>query len=1130
MKASGILVAAVGIALASLGALEIVAWLGSQPFVLAQIASLHASPERGALVLVSGLYFVGVVRRREHLASAAALLLFGIAAARLIDASGAEGHDFGISLLGAAGYALLALAMLGLARGGGQRTAAITGAIAALPLIGAVFFLVVFIVDATTTTPTATPLQISPYVAGMLGAASLTVLLLAANRWRSGGHFSSRFLLFASMGSFASMAVTVWLAVVWSNYVSAMTDAERDLVAATNFIDTYAERAIEGPNLIVDNTAAAVQFVNGQPTLPAAAAVQITSAETLLPQTRGLGIADADGNMVFITIGRKANFNIADRPYFIAHSYGSPSYLGADLLLRSDNATRAFTYSRRLERPDGSFGGVVVIAMDGQHFDPIFARLGFDDSAVAALLKRDGGLLTASGKRRAGPPSWAAMPALAFLGNPANADADQITFGELDDAVPRLVASHINAEHGFVVVTSMTEADILARWRRTVVSTAVVLLLALGAGGALAWVCHRSILREETTQKRSQDLLSFQNAVLESAPSAIVAFDQVGRVTLFNRAAEELFGYPAAEIVGKANPERLFDPDELAARAAALRPGAPADISVVIGRRTATARTEREWTCVRADGSRVPVMIVVSPFADVRGRLEGFLAVITGISARLQAERDLRYSEARVRAVLDNVIDGIITINERGIIQSLNPAVERIFGYTADELLHQNVKILMGEPYHAAHDGYLHNYLSTGRAKIIGIGREVEGRRKDGDIFPLDLAVSQVDLDGRAMFIGVVRDLSESKRVERMKAEFVSTVSHELRTPLTAIRGSLSLVNSGVLGEIDESVKELTVVAEQSSERLVRLINDILDVEKIGSGQLTLTIRPVKVDEAVARAVTDTRAFAQQFSVSLAVAESAPDATVAADFDRLVQVFTNLISNAAKFSRENGVVTLAVVEGDGHVLISVADTGIGIPEEFKTRIFNKFAQADGSDSKAKGGTGLGLNITKSLVERMDGRIWFESEAGVGTTFFVEMPLLAARATPEAADGDRPRILHLEDDEAIRTIVAHQIGALAEVHGAASVVEGLALADRAPWDVAILDLGLADGNGLELVPRLHTADGLPTPVIVFSALDRPPPDLPPSVKRCLVKSRATDRELAEAVRALCPAATIPEETP
>jgi signal transduction histidine kinase len=224
-----------------------------------------------------------------------------------------------------------------------------------------------------------------------------------------------------------------------------------------------------------------------------------------------------------------------------------------------------------------------------------------------------------------------------------------------------------------------------------------------------------------------------------------------------------------------------------------------------------------------------------------------------------------------------------------------------------------------------------------------------------------------------------------------VKQEFTSTLSHELRTPLTSIIGALQLINAGIVGDVPKDVAELTVVAERNGQRLLDLINDLLDVEKIESGKLTLEPEVLAVDELVQEAMVLNKAFGDRFRVRFALDGELPGRRVLADRKRLLQVMTNLLSNAAKFSPEGDVVHIALEEQGPNVRVAVHDRGPGIPEAFRSRIFGRFAQADSTASRQKGGTGLGLAICKRLIEMMHGKIAFEDRPGGGTTFWFELP-------------------------------------------------------------------------------------------------------------------------------------------
>lgn len=391
------------------------------------------------------------------------------------------------------------------------------------------------------------------------------------------------------------------------------------------------------------------------------------------------------------------------------------------------------------------------------------------------------------------------------------------------------------------------------------------------------------------------------------------------------------------------------------------------------------------------DAHLIPVEVSIQLLSEP-GQEPLFVNVVRDITERKAAERVMRENAQYTQAILDNVIDGIITIDSRGTIQSINLAGENIFRYKAAEIVGKNVKLLMPEPYHSEHDGYLQNYHATAIPRVIGSGREVEGRRKDGSVFPMDLAVSKSVHQGQPLFIGLVRDITERKRVDSMKTEFVSTVSHELRTPLTSISGALGLIAGGALGELPEQARLMLDIAYKNSKRLAVLIDDLLDMDKLAAGNMQLDLQVQLLMPLVEQTLAAVSAYGDQHQVRFALIERADQAQVRVDGGRLQQVLTNFLANAVKFSPSGAQVEVAVrLQQDG-VRVEVIDHGPGIPGEFCKRIFQKFSQADSSDSRQKGGTGLGLAISKELIERMNGVIGFDSEEGRGARFYFQLPI------------------------------------------------------------------------------------------------------------------------------------------
>ncbi|MFZ6656688.1 PAS domain S-box protein [Undibacterium sp. TJN19] len=369
------------------------------------------------------------------------------------------------------------------------------------------------------------------------------------------------------------------------------------------------------------------------------------------------------------------------------------------------------------------------------------------------------------------------------------------------------------------------------------------------------------------------------------------------------------------------------------------------------------------------------------------------------ISERKAAEESLRDHAAHTSSIVDNVLDGIITLNEEENILSVNNAAAHIFGYEIDELLGKNIRLLMPAAFHNANHNAEDNEISgiQGIKDIIGIGSEVEARRQDGSSFPMDLSISAVKRRGKPLYIGLMRDITARKRIEKIKNEFISTVSHELRTPLTSISGALGLISGGALGSFPERMKQMMDIANKNCLRLTFLINDLLDMEKLSAGKMVFHFQVCPLAELLTQAIEANQTFGAQRQVSLHLASDLPRLNVSVDTQRFMQVLSNLLSNAIKYSPENGIVEISAETGTENrhqrVRISVMDHGAGIPHEFRDRIFQKFAQADSSDTRLNGGTGLGLAITRELVERMHGEIGFDSVPGQGAKFYIDLPVI-----------------------------------------------------------------------------------------------------------------------------------------
>ncbi len=410
-----------------------------------------------------------------------------------------------------------------------------------------------------------------------------------------------------------------------------------------------------------------------------------------------------------------------------------------------------------------------------------------------------------------------------------------------------------------------------------------------------------------------------------------------------------------------------------------------------------TARLQQWVDASRANADRMLTIFFVAlvSVAIFFGVL--FLFIVREMAERKQAEEALRESEARMRAIFDTAVDGIVTIDEHGTIEHFNPAAERMFGYTEAEVVEKNVSMLMPSPYHEAHDGYLAHYLQTGEKKIIGIGREVVGLRKDGTIFPMDLAVGETRQGERRMFTGTVRDISERKQAEEQRdrllqelesaneelKNFGYVVSHDLKAPLRAIGSLADWLSTDYADKFDDEGKEHMRLLISRVHRMDGLIDGILQYSRVGR----VKEMAIAVDlNHLVREVIDLLAPPENITVS--IGNSLP--TVMAEPTRIQQVFQNLLSNAIKYmDKPEGEIRIACVAEGRQWKFSITDNGPGIDQQHFEKIFQLFQTLAPRDRVES--TGVGLALVKKIVEMYGGRIWVESTVGRGSTFFFTLP-------------------------------------------------------------------------------------------------------------------------------------------
>ncbi len=471
-------------------------------------------------------------------------------------------------------------------------------------------------------------------------------------------------------------------------------------------------------------------------------------------------------------------------------------------------------------------------------------------------------------------------------------------------------------------------------------------------------------------------------AINDASPLGIFRTDAEGRCVYTNRKYEELTGLNAEQVRGDGWSQAVHPED----RARVLH-----GWRRVVEKRVPTAGGTHRL--LRSNGKVLWVSVKAAAIQE-DGQITGYTGSLEDITASYEAERALKENREQLTLALDGsnlalfdwqVTTGEVHLSERWSIilgGAPEPTVTTIQALEA--LVHPEDAPELRRHLYGVLKGNALRYHVEHRVKThYGDWKWIASRAK----------VVERDETGRAIRVtGTNADITDRKEVERLKNEFIATVSHELRTPLTSIIGSLELLKETGAEKLSADSTTFLDMAIKNSERLAALINDVLDIEKIEAGKTEFALKPLAAADFLRHAIEVNQMYAQRFGVAFRLEPGVPDARVLADEARLLQVTTNLLSNAAKFSPHGQVVSVSAAERDGMLRVCVTDRGAGIPEAFRNRIFEKFAQADSSDSRARGGTGLGLSICKAIIERMRGLIGFESKVGHGTTFYFDLPL------------------------------------------------------------------------------------------------------------------------------------------
>ncbi len=493
----------------------------------------------------------------------------------------------------------------------------------------------------------------------------------------------------------------------------------------------------------------------------------------------------------------------------------------------------------------------------------------------------------------------------------------------------------------------------------------------------------------------TEDLLTggaFATEALQTIGALVVGLDPDGKIVFFNKTCEKATGYSVSEVTGKHVWDFLLIPEEVAA------------VKAVFSELSAghfPNKYTNYW--VAKSGERRMIEWSNTALLDGDGAVRYVIGTGLDVTERKQADDALRESEARLRSLVETAPDGIITIDERGTIEALSPAAESMFGFKESEAIGHDVKMLIPSPYREEHDHYIARYLETGESRIIGIGREVIAQRKDGSTFPIELAVGEIFVHGRRLFTGFVRDISERQRagvqvrqlqadlvhVSRLSAmgEIASAMTHELNQPLTAIMNYLQACQHlmKAQGAMPEKIHDMMDKVVDQADRAGAIIHRLRDFIEKGETERSVADINDVVGEACALAMVG--AAEMKIRPGLELSPRLPPVLI--DKIQIQQVVFNLVRNAVDALEHAETRELTIVSEQTNkdaVEVAVRETGPGIPPEVAPRLFQPFVT-----SKADG-MGIGLSISRSIIEAHGGRLWATSNRDGGTTFHFTVPV------------------------------------------------------------------------------------------------------------------------------------------
>lgn len=507
---------------------------------------------------------------------------------------------------------------------------------------------------------------------------------------------------------------------------------------------------------------------------------------------------------------------------------------------------------------------------------------------------------------------------------------------------------------------------------------------------------HQLEVKLRSLQQVEQEL-RFSKArfsgIVSIAEDAIISVDQTQAITLFNQGAEKIFGYKQSEVIGQPLdillPQRYANAHRGHVKSFQDTPAA----SRQMGER-------QEIFGRRKDGSEFPAEASISKLQLDNEII--FTVILRDVTEQKQAAKALGKLIHQNQLIINSMAEGLCGLDRQGLLRFANTAAEKLLGYSNAELIGRPIThFLKAEQLQQELQTFCsHSFIQPNiedSETLFYRSTTAQGHRRDGSHFPAEYIATPIQ--EKQSITGAVitfKDISERQMMEKMKNEFISIISHELRTPLTSIYGSLKMLASGLMEQHPQKGKRLLDIASNSTERLVRLINDILDIERIESGKIQMIYQDCNIADLLNQAINTMQDMADKAEVKLHL--TSVDLIIRVDPDRILQTLTNLLSNAIKFSSPGGHIWLAAHPSSTALEISLKDVGRGIPANKLGMIFERFQQADSSDSRNHEGTGLGLAICQSIVEQHGGRIWVESQLGQGSTFFFSLPFYSSGVT------------------------------------------------------------------------------------------------------------------------------------